>query len=284
MMQEESKTAHSSKKQQLSKWKEPFSRIKHYLFKGTPISRIFVYLFYFLLLDQIVMAPPAIGGLIHEHSLTYVIFSVIFVLVVAPLVSWFGYKAYVEMVTPNVRIGGHGTNSKQVFKVFTVSLVVALLFTMLSQLIVTTTPNQTFIEQSINWNSAISMGLTIMIFSPIIEELIFRGFLINLIFKDNLFWIPIIFSAAVFASFHDTANLVQFSVYFGMGVIFGFAYMKTGRLLTSILLHMANNIFGFVGFFYSLHLAGSLLLVLVEILAVGGILFIVDKFRNRQLA
>lgn len=273
-MQEEQQTTAPLNKPELSKANR--QKEKRF-FKSTPISHTIYYLLISFLLYQLVSVPLPFGEYIHGGSLTFIIFFILFVGIFATIAIRFAYKSYQEIMTPNVRIGSRHVNFKQVFKVFAVSLIAVFGFSLLSHLVVSTTENQTFLEKSINVNTAVGFVVMAVIVAPILEELIFRGLLINLIFKDNLFWLPIVVSAAVFAWFHATANIPQYLVYLVIGIILGYAYMKTGRLLTSILVHMANNLLATFGFFLSLSLLDEVLIVAAEIVVIGGLLWFAEK-------
>ncbi|MCV3742737.1 CPBP family intramembrane metalloprotease [Lentilactobacillus hilgardii] len=271
-MQKERKTMNSADKKGLLNAKTNHQKERHY-FKSTSIYHTLFYLIVSFLLYQIVSIPLPFGQAIHGRSWAFMIFFILFIAITATVAIRFAFKSYQEVMTSSVRIAGRDVDFKQVFKVFAVSLIGIVLFSALSDLVVPTTENQTMLEQSINANTAVGFVLMVVIVSPILEELIFRGLFINLIFKDNLFWLPIIASAAVFALFHETANIPQYLIYFVMGMILGFAYMKTGRLLTSILLHMANNVYVTFGFFFSSSFIAIGIVVVLEIAVVGVVLW-----------
>ena len=80
-----------------------------------------------------------------------------------------------------------------------------------------------------------------VILAPIIEETIFRKFLITRIrpYGEKL---AIVTSALCFGLFH--ANLQQFIYATLIGLVFGYVYTRTGKLRYSIALHMAVNALG----------------------------------------
>ncbi|MBR4085353.1 MAG: CPBP family intramembrane metalloprotease [Lachnospiraceae bacterium] len=87
--------------------------------------------------------------------------------------------------------------------------------------------------------------LIIVICAPIMEELLFRKAIISRVshYGEK---IAILFSATLFGLFHG--NLLQFGYAFVLGLFFGFIFVKTGRLLYTILLHMSVNFLGsFIG-------------------------------------
>ncbi|MFC0138314.1 CPBP family intramembrane metalloprotease [Staphylococcus petrasii] len=84
--------------------------------------------------------------------------------------------------------------------------------------------------------------LSIGFLGPILEEVIFRGLLIKGIFRG----VPIIgaiVSVILFAGAHGPTTIGEWFVYGFSGLIFVFAYLKTGRLEVAILTHILNNSF-----------------------------------------
>lgn len=83
--------------------------------------------------------------------------------------------------------------------------------------------------------------LIMVILAPIMEEIIFRKLLIDRIipYGDG---IAILFSGLMFGLFHG--NLNQFVYAFALGICYAFIYVKTGKTIYTILLHMLNNFVG----------------------------------------
>ncbi|MEE8837888.1 MAG: CPBP family intramembrane glutamic endopeptidase [Leuconostoc gelidum] len=87
--------------------------------------------------------------------------------------------------------------------------------------------------------------LIFTIIAPILEELIFRGLFINLIFKQNTFWVPVISSGIIFGSLHAASNIMEWLYYVIFGMILATSYKKTDTLAVPIALHMINNAISF---------------------------------------
>ncbi len=87
------------------------------------------------------------------------------------------------------------------------------------------------------WLRAIVMA----VLAPIFEELIFRKLLIDRmsVYGERL---AVFTSALMFGIFHG--NLSQFFYAFALGLVFGYVYLKTGRLRYSTALHMFINLLG----------------------------------------
>ena len=82
--------------------------------------------------------------------------------------------------------------------------------------------------------------LFVGILAPIVEELMFRK-----IFIDRLTpygsTVAILFPSLIFGLFHG--NLYQFFYAFALGMIFSYIYVRTGKIIYPILLHMFINVF-----------------------------------------
>ena len=85
--------------------------------------------------------------------------------------------------------------------------------------------------------------LFMVILAPVIEEYIFRKQLIDRmhIYGEKM---AVITSALMFGLFHG--NLSQLFYAFALGLVFGYVYLKTGKLRYSIGLHMLINFIGSV--------------------------------------
>ena len=83
--------------------------------------------------------------------------------------------------------------------------------------------------------------LRVVIAAPIMEELLFRKFLIDRMGRYGQ-GVAIVTSGFMFGLFHG--NLNQFAYAFVIGVLFGFIYVKTRNIIYTIILHMITNFIG----------------------------------------
>ncbi|HCV1217640.1 TPA: CPBP family intramembrane metalloprotease [Staphylococcus aureus] len=83
--------------------------------------------------------------------------------------------------------------------------------------------------------------VTIAIIPAIVEEIVFRGMIIRVVFRKHLF-IGLVVSSLVFASLHESDTWIGYLPYLYSGVIFGYTYLKTKRLEVPILIHFINNL------------------------------------------
>ncbi len=83
--------------------------------------------------------------------------------------------------------------------------------------------------------------LVLAVLAPLLEELVFRRFMIDRMrpYGERL---AVVTSALAFGLFHG--NFAQFFYAFGLGLVFGYVYLRTGRLRFSAALHMLVNFMG----------------------------------------
>lgn len=126
---------------------------------------------------------------------------------------------------------------------YAVILVLESLFQLLNQLIYhqSQTQNNTAI-QNLMAGSTLSlwlMALSAVFLTPITEELVFRGVLMNAFFKQSS--LKIILSGLVFGSLHSSSTLPSFMIYLTMGLVLASVYQKTGKIHASMSLHFIIN-------------------------------------------
>lgn len=98
-------------------------------------------------------------------------------------------------------------------------------------------PLETYTENGYVWLRVLVM----VILAPVIEEYIFRKQLID---RMNAYGgkTAVLMSALMFGLFHG--NLSQFFYAFGIGLVFGYIYLRTGSLRYTAILHMLINFMG----------------------------------------
>ena len=99
------------------------------------------------------------------------------------------------------------------------------------------------IQTLINSSDIMLNLIIISIIGPIFEELFFRKLLIDRTIKYGA-RISIILSATLFGLMHG--NLNQFFYAFLLGGFFAYVYIKTGKIIYTILLHISLNLIGSV--------------------------------------
>ncbi len=93
--------------------------------------------------------------------------------------------------------------------------------------------------------------LAIVVVGPIVEELLFRGYLQTALGRHMKPWMSIAISACIFGAIH--LQPLAFPVLAALGAVLGYLYHRTGSLKVNIALHIANNALAFS----ALVLAGS---------------------------
>ena len=88
--------------------------------------------------------------------------------------------------------------------------------------------------------SLIFTFLAIAVFVPILEELMFRGFVLDLASESYGRWTSILISATLFALVHPLYILTVLNAFWA-GLIYGYIRIKTNSLWPSIILHSAWN-------------------------------------------
>ncbi|MFJ8065065.1 lysostaphin resistance A-like protein [Psychrobacillus sp. NPDC096426] len=89
---------------------------------------------------------------------------------------------------------------------------------------------------------------SIVIFAPILEEIIFRRIIFGSLLPKTNFFVAALVSAIAFAVIHF--EFVHILLYAVSGFIFAFIYYKTKRIMASIISHMLLNGFVVLAQFY----------------------------------
>jgi membrane protease YdiL (CAAX protease family) len=81
--------------------------------------------------------------------------------------------------------------------------------------------------------------MTIAVIAPLLEELLFRGYLQSSLMHLMKPWQAILLASAVFGAIHFQP--LAFPILTALGAVFGYLYYKTGSLKVNIILHVLNN-------------------------------------------
>lgn len=128
---------------------------------------------------------------------------------------------------------------------------------------VTDTPNNELAIQSLfepNVRNLILLFFTLCVFTPIVEEVVFRKVLFGLIEPKFGPWPAIIGSSLIFGIMHVTSDaIIQVIPYFMMGFVFGYIYHYTKKnIVVTMGMHFLNNFFVFIVYVAPLILGGLL--------------------------
>ena len=97
------------------------------------------------------------------------------------------------------------------------------------------------VESSLSSGSLALSAACVGILFPILEELLFRKLLCNKLLPLGEKQ-AIIISAAIFGLIHG--NLFQFAYAFLLGLVFGYIYVKTGKIIYTMIFHCIINLYG----------------------------------------
>ena len=99
-------------------------------------------------------------------------------------------------------------------------------------------------DRDLVWGSRAVVGMTIfdtVILTPICEEIVFRGLLFGTLRRRLPLAPAAVLSAAVFAVAHGY-GILGFAAVFWSGLLWAWAYERTGSLLPSMAAHAADNL------------------------------------------
>lgn len=116
--------------------------------------------------------------------------------------------------------------------------------------------------------------LAVVILSPIVEELLFRGVILRKLNTDYNFSIPlaIIISSILFGLCHTFGGILSAFVF---GICMSILYLKTKNILVPILAHTLNNLISFILAFTRIEyfiLSNGIIIIIIMIL------FIITNF------
>ena len=138
------------------------------------------------------------------------------------------------------------------------------------------------LENVISNSSVLATIIFAGILSPIIEEVLFRGVMLNKLrtYGDK---IAIITTALLFGLFHE--NFSQFFYAVGLGMIFAYVTLKTGTIKYSIGLHIMINMMGSVIGTQVLNstIATMIFGIAVWIFVIAGLILFIKDFKKTSL-
>ncbi|CIT31788.1 abortive infection protein [Streptococcus pneumoniae] len=105
--------------------------------------------------------------------------------------------------------------------------------------------NQESLIKVVDQSNLIVAIITLGILIPIIEECIFRGVFIKVLFQKSQ-RIGVIISILLFTFAHGPSSVTDFIIYGLPAVIYSVSYYKTKRLEIPIIIHIMNNLYAFL--------------------------------------
>ncbi len=138
------------------------------------------------------------------------------------------------------------------------------------------------LENVISNSSVLATIIFAGILSPIIEEVLFRGVMLNKLrtYGDK---IAIITTALLFGLFHE--NFSQFFYAVGLGMIFACVTLKTGTIKYSIGIHIMINMMGSVIGTQVLNstIATMIFGIVVWVFVIAGLILFIKDFKKTSL-
>lgn len=134
---------------------------------------------------------------------------------------------------------------------FLVMRILAALFAVIMQ---ETTKNDQVIQEFTANITTINLFLMLCVGAPIMEEIIFRGVVMNEMFRsrDNqpisfkIEMLGLLVSSVIFGSIHLSSDIISFLLYVTLGTCMGTVYLLTKSLKCSMAVHFLNNFFPFL--------------------------------------
>ncbi|PCI59708.1 MAG: hypothetical protein COB37_11145 [Kordiimonadales bacterium] len=89
-----------------------------------------------------------------------------------------------------------------------------------------------------------ALGAGVAVLGPIVEEVLFRGYLQSALKSMMPTWAAVLIASLVFALFHG--DIAALPIHFAAGIAIGIVFERTGSLLAAIGLHAFNNALAFI--------------------------------------
>ncbi len=193
----------------------------------------------------IVQAPLSLLVVGHPSELMQVMVSVSYILgfIISILIAVFAYRHYVNPERKPIT----GQDVKLIILAYISFFIIEIGLAMLNTALYhqNSTANNEIIQSMVSHSRLllILMGFTTVFCSPILEELVFRGFLIGAFFPKKAKLAAIIVSGVLFSLPHqENLNVISFLTYAILGGILAYLYVKTENIKVSIGLHFLNNL------------------------------------------
>lgn len=155
------------------------------------------------------------------------------------LIIWLAYRA--KLFTKDK------ISIKSLLLTLLLGFLLITIFNLLGQAVMQLTDNTQMTNQTSIQSSLKTMPIFTIVYgmlvAPVLEEIIFRGYIFKKWFPHHDYW-ALAVSSILFALLHMGTTPGSFIVYGGMGVVFGLAYLYNGKNIKySIALHLFNNFF-----------------------------------------
>ena len=106
--------------------------------------------------------------------------------------------------------------------------------------------------------------LTSCVIGPLIEEIVFRGFLFNSLSKRIKVILAALLTTIIFAVMHISISTVIFAIF--TGLVFIYFYIKTNNLLVSFTIHSSCNIMALVVLFVPISVPWIIVYLIISVI------------------
>ncbi len=223
------------------------------------------------------------GGAVDNEWMTYALSVLPLYFIAMPLAALVMKKVPMIPVSPKkLKTGQFMIVIMICFAIMYAGNLIGALINLIIQLLAQSSMTN-LIQQLITESSIWANMVFIVLLAPVAEELFFRRLLIPklLPFGEKP---AVILSALAFGLIHG--NLIQFFYAFGLGLAFGYIFVKTGKIIYTIILHMIINFIGSVISVLALQqniismiVSGPIMLAVVGMAIAGIVLFFKNKKR-----
>ena len=133
-------------------------------------------------------------------------------------------------------------NHQKQWIVVTIAIFILCLINFIINLNLSSVSNENTLDTMTSRASTFLLLLTFGIFVPIIEECIFRGFIIKGVLEGSHYWLYNFYYSFTLA--HNPTNIWEYLIFGFSSIVYVVSFMKTQRLEVPILIHILNNILG----------------------------------------
>lgn len=186
-----------------------------------------------------------------------IVLQLVFIVMMFVSYSGLGYYAYTLLKKTSIDKVFHKPNIRNwhhiwfILRLFFIMMILEVIINTIRVALtgVATTDNQKAITNLMSHMNVTMVAMLIyaVIMAPVVEEIIFRGLVINYFFRKSWWWASIILSGILFAFPHMgliPTNLVDglsYLLYASMGMVLAYTYKRTGNIQDSIAIHFINN-------------------------------------------
>ena len=188
---------------------------------------------------------------IHQHvalGLYVCLFLIFFGLVYTPMIA--SFKFFKKNLKHNLI---------EVLKTWGLMLIATILVGIVFNFILpknSQSGNQAVVESAF-WNAPLFMTFNIILYAPIVEEIVFRGVFYQTFRSRFVFWPAVLISTLVFGGLHVIQPIMQGGSWTEIIYLFQYAFMaffminayeKTGSIWGAIMIHFLNNFLSLLQF------------------------------------